>query len=362
MNDQRSSYQQKHQQLICAKHAPNIYVSYCTTCMIPLCVECQDLHTDLHYKKNLPVQLKSIQRIHEETDKKLRDAIATYKRYIHMVETVTRNPVHYDKILEEIDIVHRNLLNDINRYFVGLKQTYDEYRRMSNFRQKQQDLYKRTEDLEGQLATLNHSRTIEAISIALSEKFQSNIDRDVHDIEQIVEKNKRDINQVIINEEYLQKILRYNIDRYVNNSRYLKSRDPSLHSLNKSMNLRTLNTEASINSYNSPEKGHYENKGNRASSLDRKPYSELKSELMGAGSGSKIAKNGLSTLLQNTGQTNKGKITGEGRYTNTSTGNPFYEGIPLQDKMGHPYLDYHNIDIRGRNLSHSISPNKRGAV
>ena len=351
MNDLRGPSYPHRQQFICPQHPPHVFVSYCLRCSIPLCLECQDVHTDLHYKNNIPVQLKSIQRVQEETEVKLREALGTYQRYIHSMESVIRNPIHYDRVLEEIDTAHRNIIKDINRFFVGLKQKYEEFRKMPDFHTKHQALAKRANELDDQLVSLGYQKTLEVISLTNSEKFMKDWEKDAKDVESIVDKNKQLISSAVVSEDDLQNILRYNIDRYVNGSRYLKSKGLPLRSSTNSPMLKQdqlsneirgsiLNRSLANSTPDSPEKDNTERKTDRALSLERTPFKGLRQELDNSLiSGTAMARNGLNSILKNSPNLSLGR-PGEGRYT----------GLTNSNEIRLASLDSRNFGGRGDSL------------
>ena len=318
MNNSRiPNYPQRQQQLVCPQHPPNIFVSYCSRCSVPLCLECQDIHTNLHYKNNSPVQLKSIARIQEETETKLRDALATYRRYIHSIDSILKNPVHYDRVLEEIDNAHRSLVKDINLFFVNLKQKYENLRRMPDFHSKLAALAKRESELEDHLMSLGYQKTLDVITSTNSDRFVKEFEKDTQDVESIVEKNKQLLSSAFINEDELQNVLRYNLDRYVNKSRYLKTKvsayrvstesSPIKYALPPVVETRTaaagLNRSVVLKRGESNEKDSPA-KNDRSFSFERGPFSILKTEISNSNNGfsSKLPRRGMNELFSNSPQ------------------------------------------------------------
>ena len=207
-------------------------------------------------------------------------------------------------------------MKDINLFFVNLKQKYENLRRMPDFHSKLAALEKRESELEDQLMSLGYQKTLEVITSTNSDRFVKEFEKDTQDVESIVEKNKQLLSSAFINEDELQNVLRYNLDRYVNKSRYLKTKvsayrvstesSPTKYALPPVVEMRAaagLNRSVVLkrgesNAKDSPAKN------DRSFSVERGPFSILKTEISNSNNGfnSKLPRRGMNELFSNSPQ------------------------------------------------------------
>ena len=191
-------------------------------------------------------------------------------------------------------------------------------------------------------------------------------------MESIVEKNKQLISSAVVSEEELQNILRYNIDRYVNGSRYLKSKGSTYGNLAASsifkqdqlsneireVRASSLNKSMALGSPESPGKDT-DRKNDRSMSLERSPFNSIKQEINNSLSngGTTMARNGLNSILKTTPQVSFGKI-GDGRYTGNLNSNEGKREFATIDSGKQNFLGRGGSIERAKTLMNSYSPIK----
>lgn len=210
----------------CYQHRSNAYVSFCMSCKLPLCVECQNSHTLVHCRDKNPAELRSMGRVQEDCGLILDQAIQICKRDLQAVEMFLSNGAQFEMMIYELDLVHRSLVNDLDTYFHSIKVKCQESQQLRELQGTRESLVTKISTLGKNLRSLNQQVSPELLGSIISDKFTQDVNFGSQQVETVLQKTRRHTSSVVVHESELQKILQRNIERFIMNSKYLKPRNP----------------------------------------------------------------------------------------------------------------------------------------
>ena len=192
------------------------------TCLLPLCIDCQNMHTSVHYKGREPAEIRSLHKIHDECAFRLSEVLQLYKRDLQAIDLTFASQGQFEAILFDLDVAQKNLIGDINQFFHRLKSKCNEYRQMREASEMKESLQTRMTAILHKATALQTQPSPDLLVSVISEKFMNEVQSFSLKVEEAVEKVRKQARFIVVDGNDLQNILKKNIERFMMNAKHLK--------------------------------------------------------------------------------------------------------------------------------------------